>query len=104
MLDSILDSVQKQKPFSDLPGSLRELLFSNAKIYSFEVGERILRPDEMPSEVYLLVNGEARFLVEQPESGRPHTLLKVGPGQFFGWCSLWGSPCEWVTASEGLLF
>ena len=101
MLSSILPSVKKQKPFSDLPDSLFEHLFDNARIYSFDVGERLLRPDEMHSEVYLLVNGQARFLVEQPESGRPHTLMKAGPGQFFGWSSLLrGSPCEWVTASE----
>ena len=63
------------------------------------MGQRILRPDTMPSQVFLVLSGTVRLLAETPRGSR--SLDRRGQGQLIGWVSLLrATPCEWVLASE----
>ena len=79
-------------------------MFEDASIKRVDVGQVILRPDELPSNVYLLLQGGVRLLGPDPSDNRPITLAKRGPGQLLGWVSLLrGGACEWVSACESSL-
>ncbi|WP_255326805.1 ABC transporter transmembrane domain-containing protein [Synechococcus sp. CC9616] len=74
---------------------------SGSKILSFDPGQLILRPDEIPRRLFLVFQGSVRLLAKRPDNREAITLCRRGPGQLLGWVSLLrGSPCEWVTASE----
>ena len=87
-----------QEPFKLLSQPSCSYLLDSALIRDFAIGSRILRPDELPSEVLLVLKGEVRLLIG---SGiESNTLCKRGPGQFLGWSSLLrAEPCEWIQAS-----
>lgn len=100
-LDTILNQVAGQPPFHHLSTEQRCELFREARLLRFTPGQRLLRPDELPQAVLLLLKGTVRMLAEDPEQGRPQTLQKSGAGQLLGWSSLLrAGACEWVSASE----
>ncbi|AII46646.1 hypothetical protein KR49_09350 [Synechococcus sp. KORDI-49] len=100
-LDQLLQQVARQSPFSDLDPKQRADWFAGASLLKLVAGERLLRPDQLPQQVLLLVKGEVRLLVEDPTDRRPITLEKQGKGQLLGWSSLLrGAACEWVSASS----
>ena len=100
-LDQLLQQVARQSPFSDLDPEQRADWFAGASLLKLVAGERLLRPDQLPQQVLLLVKGEVRLLVEDPTDRRPITLEKQGKGQLLGWSSLLrGAACEWVSASS----
>ena len=87
-----------QAPFALLSEPGANDLFDAALLRRFAIGSRLLRPDELPSEVLLVLSGEVRLLV--PSGTEQITLCKRGPGQLLGWSSLLrAEPCEWVQAS-----
>ena len=99
--EALWKELSKQRPFVDISKELRLDLFENTYLSKLVPGQTLLRPDELPSYVFLVLKGEMRLLVESINTGRVETLTKCGPGQFLGWSSLFrGGPCEWVTAAE----
>ncbi len=98
-LNAVLNSIFQQPPFQFLTAEEQESLFSNASPVSCPQGQRILRNDKMPSQVFLVLSGTVRLLSETPQESR--TLERRGKGQLLGWVSLLrASPCESVLASE----
>lgn len=96
---SLREQLISQKPFSLLSETAVDELFDSAVLRNFNIGSRLLRPDELPSEVVLILKGEVRFLVASGSSAS--TLCKRGPGQILGWSSLLrAEACEWVQSSE----
>ena len=92
------DQLLELKPFELLPRVEAEKFLDLAVLRRFSIGSRILRPDELPSEILLVLKGELRFLVSN--SNDPITIAKRGPGQIVGWSGLLrGAPCEWVQAA-----
>ncbi len=101
-LDAVLKSIVQQPPFICLTADEQESLFSDASLLRCRQGQRILRQDTMPSQVFLVLSGTVRLLAETPQGSR--TLDRRGKGQLLGWVSLLrASPCEWVLASEDTL-
>ena len=77
----------------------QECLFDDATLLRCPQGQRVLRPDSLPSQVFLVMSGTVRLLAKSPKGSR--TLDRRGAGQLLGWISLLrASPCEWVLASE----
>ncbi len=96
--EGLRQQLDSQQPFALLSESTAQELFDTALLRRFAIGERLLRPDELPAEVLLVLRGEVRLLASN--SGDPTTLCKRGSGQLLGWSSLLrASPCEWVQAS-----
>ena len=103
-LKKILSEISSQEPYTSLPENILSNLFKDACIKRVDIGQVILRPDELPSNVYLVLKGEVRLLGRSASNNRPITLEKRGPGQLLGWVSLLrGAACEWVSASESSL-
>ena len=98
-LRSLVQSIVKQPPFVLLDQDQQHALFADACLMRCAQGQRILRPDTMPSQVFLVVSGTVRLLADTPEGSR--TLDLRHKGQLIGWVSLLrAQPCEWVLASE----
>ena len=100
-LEKIRQQVSSQEPFSRLNEDDASNLFHESRLVSFDVGSRLLRPDELSGYVYIIVRGSIRLLANDPAKNIPITLKKCGVGQIIGWSNLLsGAPLEWVTASE----
>ena len=68
---------------------------------SYGPGQLLCSGALIPSEVLLLVSGEARLLARS--DGRLRTVAKLGPGELVGLASLLrAAPCEEVSASLGV--
>ena len=103
-LHSLLDQIAGQQPYSILSSDEFNLLFDDSKLVKYEPGQIILRPDELPSRLSLVVQGSIRLLAKRPDNSDSITLCKRGSGQLVGWVSLLRcSPCEWVISSEASL-
>jgi ATP-binding cassette subfamily B protein len=100
-LDRYRQKLVKQIPFALLPAEQCEAWFTGAQLLRYEPGKRLLRPDELPEWLLVVVQGQVRLLVNDPVDQEPITLEKRGPGQLLGWSSLLrGAACEWVSASN----
>ena len=96
--ESLRQQLVTQQPFALLDDIGVNALFNSALLRRASIGSRLLRPDELPAEVLLILKGEVRLLVKNRND--EITLCKRGPGQLVGWSSLVrAEPCEWVQAS-----
>ena len=103
-LDYYLHQLADQKPFAKLSAPIRKEWFCHAELSRYETGQRLLRPDELPDRLLVVLKGQVRLLVMDPADDRPVTLEKRGPGQLLGWSSLLcATSFEWVSASEPCL-
>lgn len=106
MQETILDSgiyskIAEFPPFSLLAETQRNNWFKKSSIISFGIGEVVLRSDELPSSVYVVLKGEVRLLGPGSHKEEWKTLSKRGSGQLLGWPSLLrAGPCELVMASR----
>jgi ATP-binding cassette subfamily B protein len=97
--ESLRQQLVSQAPFALLSEAGAQALMDAALLRRFPVGARLLRSDELPAEVLLVLSGEVRLLVSQASD--QITLCKRGPGQLLGWSSvLRAEPCELVQASS----
>ena len=88
-----------QPPFSLLDGSECEDWIAGAKLLRLKPGQTIVNNDKLQDRIYLVIEGQVRFLAEY--NNEIQTVDLRGPGQILGWVSiLRGQPCEWVIASE----
>lgn len=89
--------------FRGLELDLLEELAQRARPCSCASGQELLVPDQLPEQVYALVEGRARLLHQDPGVRRPLTLALSHPGDLVGWAGLVRRhPCEWLTASTDL--
>ncbi len=73
-------------PFHQLPIRLQEETATKLEHCTFQPGESICAPNELPSAIHYIVQGNARIL--GPASHRNPTLAVVGQGTILGWDSL----------------
>jgi ATP-binding cassette subfamily B protein len=82
------------------PGRLEQLA-DQLQIVQFNVGQVLCESEFVPQQVLLILEGEARLLIQ--EQGRPITLCRLGPGDWVGLASLLRiKGCEQVTAATDL--
>ena len=90
-----------QPPFSCLDSSDLMGWVQSAERMRYEPGERLIRPDEINSKIFLVLKGSAWLIAYGDKKEGPFTLDKRGPGQLVGWTSLLrGAPTEFVQASS----
>jgi len=78
-----------------------EQLSAQLQERSFDIGQPLCHRELVPKEVLLILEGEARVLVQ--EHGRTVTLCKLGPGDWVGLASfLRVKGCEEVAAASDL--
>jgi ATP-binding cassette subfamily B protein len=95
-------SISELEPFKRLSAQALKRLTGTDSLMRFGIGQPLTVRQLQPSQVLLILQGQARLLAE--EHGRPVTLVKLKPGSFVGLASmLRAGPCEQVTASRDLL-
>ena len=86
--EQLYKQLNKQNPYSYLTEThLKEWLITS-KAVIFTPGQRLLRPDELNSRLYLILSGTVRLLAQGDENEGIYTLDRRGAGQLIGWTSL----------------
>ena len=103
-ISKIRSQISSQLPFSLLEPIQLESWLQESTLANFKVGQRLLRPDEINSHLYLVVKGTIRLVGCDPSSKSTISLCKRGPGQLIGWVSLLRSaPTEHVISSTDVV-
>ena len=102
MTQLVSDNLLASHPaLSQLSPARLEQLSAQLHERSFGIGQPLCHRELVPKEVLLILEGEARVLVQ--EHGRTVTLTKLGPGDWVGLASfLRVKGCEEVAAASDL--
>ena len=85
-------------PFKDISIKAKNNIKEQSKIIEYNLGQPITMPDIISSNVFIIIEGQARLLSYFDE--RQSTIAKLGNGSFVGLASiLCGNPCEDIRAS-----
>lgn len=85
-IDSHLSTFFAAWPFIALPATVRGQVAAKLRLCSFQTGESIHRPRELPSAVHCVVQGRVR--VFGSSSDQSQTLAVLGKGAVVGWDNL----------------
>ncbi len=85
-IDSHLSTFFSAWPFIALPATVRGQVAAKLRLCSFQAGELIHRPRELPSAVHCVVQGRVR--VFGSSSDESQTLAVLGKGTVVGWDNL----------------
>jgi ATP-binding cassette subfamily B protein len=97
---SISEFLASTSPFSSLSPAAREYLSSKLQPLRYRMGQAIVVRENMPAEIAILYEGQARLLGYPPKAIAPVTLQLIKPGAVLGWVSLLrGVACETAIAS-----
>ena len=70
---------------------------------TFQTGEEIMKPGELPTALYLILEGNARLLGTVAPGESPVSLELLKAGTVTGWFALaTGIPCDWVRAASAV--
>lgn len=93
-------------PFlADQEEALLDRLAEQAQLLRFRLGQVLTRPDSPGDQLYLLLEGTVRAVVQADRLPRKvGTLQRLGPGAVMGWSALsCGRPCEALIASSDVV-
>ncbi|ARV60083.1 type I secretion system permease/ATPase [Nostocales cyanobacterium HT-58-2] len=97
---SIQEFISELFPFNQLPSLELAKLISKFEMLRYRMGQSVLVREQMPAQISIIYEGQARLLSYDPNTQMPETLQLVKKGEILGWISLLrGSPCETVIAS-----
>ena len=98
--NKIISQLEKQEPFSNLHSDELNWLFETSSLLRYKPGQILVRPDEIPRHILIVISGTIRLLAKS-SNDEPFTLDKRGSGQLIGWISLLrAQPTEWIIASD----
>ena len=99
-----VELIARSFPFMDLPREeVLSALRGRVAEVTFRTGEEILKPGELPSALYLILEGNARLLGAVAPGENPVSLELLKAGAATGWFALaTGVPCEWVRAASAV--
>lgn len=97
---SIQEFISELFPFNQLPTSELAKLIPKFEMLRYRMGQNVLVRDQMPAQISIIYEGQARLLSYDPNTQMPETLQLVKTGEILGWTGLLrGIPCETVIAS-----
>ncbi len=100
LTQSVLEFLAKTPPFASLTAATQLALAHQFKALRFPIGRGMLAPDKLPSQFYLIYQGQVRLLGRDQSKEIPLTLELLGPGASVGWSGLVRQhPCEGAIAS-----
>ncbi|MBD2578048.1 peptidase domain-containing ABC transporter [Oscillatoria sp. FACHB-1406] len=98
---SIEGFLAKTPPFNQLSGEKLQYWSGRFQLLRYRLGQPILRPETLPYQVAIILEGGARLLGADPHSRKPITLQRLEAGDMLGWAGLVrGVPCENAIASQ----
>jgi twitching motility protein PilT len=83
-LDKVVAVLQRTRLFQALGEGQVRLAAGQAQMTQIEPGEELLRQDEIPSSLAVVLGGELRVLQSPGEGAEPIELARFGPGQVLG--------------------
>ncbi|WP_017315679.1 peptidase domain-containing ABC transporter [Mastigocladopsis repens] len=97
---SIQEFISELFPFNQLPTLELAKLIPKFELLRYRMGQSVLVREQMPAQISIIYEGQARLLSYDPNTQMPETLQLVKKGEILGWISLLrGIPCETVIAS-----
>jgi len=88
-------------PFRDAPSELLSEFVSRGKLVKADIGRILIQPHQMPTAIFIIIDGRARTLGTFSKQSAPELLQTAGPGSVVGLGSLHaGVPVEASTVSE----
>ncbi|MBW4634455.1 MAG: peptidase domain-containing ABC transporter [Iphinoe sp. HA4291-MV1] len=97
---SIQEFISELFPFNQLPTLELANLIPKFEMLRYRMGQSVLVREQMPAQISIIYEGQARLLSYDPNTQMPETLQLVKKGEILGWTSLLrGIPCETVIAS-----
>ncbi|WP_414583565.1 type I secretion system permease/ATPase [Scytonema sp. PCC 10023] len=101
---SIQEFISELFPFNQLPTSELAKLIPKFEMLRYRMGQNLLVRNQMPAQISIIYEGQARLLSYDPNTQMPETLQLVKSGEILGWTSLLrGIPCETVIASTEIV-
>ena len=102
MTQSPTSLLLKHPAFKGVSDVALSRLQDSSNLLSFELGQQLCEPDDIPARILVLFQGQARLVGRH--NGRLTTVGKFGPGSVIGAASLLcGRPCENVIASDEVI-
>ena len=96
----IQDFLAGTSHFDQLSATVLERLAQRFQLWRYRMGQAILVRENMPTQVSIIYEGQARLLGYDPRTQTPVTLKLLRPGEVLGWAGLVrGVPCETAIAS-----
>ena len=93
--------LQQHPALQTLSAAAQARLADRGQVRQFRIGQPLSRAGLIPSEILLLLSGQARVLIQ--DQGRTVTLEKIVPGAWVGLASLLrAAPCEEVAAAAAV--
>ena len=87
-------------PFDQLSSAALAKLAKQCQLLRYRMGQAIVVREQMPAQVAILFEGQARLLGYEPSRAAAVTLKLLQPGEIIGWVGLVrGVPCETAIAS-----
>ena len=100
----LIKQLSNQTPYSLLKEDQLCAWIASSKQLFFKPGQKIIRPDELPQSLFLILKGEIRLIALGDESEGAFTIGKKGPGQLIGWAGLLrGKSTEFIQASTEVI-
>jgi len=97
---TIQDFLATTSPFAQLSPATLERVAAGLRPLRYRMGQAILVPDTLPTQLHLIYQGQVRLLGYDPRTGAPVTLKRLQAGETVGEAGLVrGIPCETAIAS-----
>ncbi|MBE9180577.1 peptidase domain-containing ABC transporter [Oculatella sp. LEGE 06141] len=88
-------------PFDQLSSDVLDKLTEQVQLLRYRMGQAILVRDQLPAQLTILYEGQARLLGYDPRTQKPVTLHLMKSGAILGWVgTVRGIPCETAIASN----
>ena len=100
-LEQLILQLKQQSPFDLLDASQRDQWFEDGKFLKLKPGQTIVFNQSLQDRIYVVVEGEVRFLGNV--DGDIITIQRAGVGQLRWVSPLRAEPCEWVTAVDSAI-
>ena len=66
VINRIASKLQSQAPYSYLSDEEKASLFESSKLLKYRIGETLLRKDELPFDLMIVLDGKVRLLGNSP--------------------------------------
>jgi subfamily B ATP-binding cassette protein HlyB/CyaB len=102
MTQTAAAALRQHPAFQELSEAGWQALEQQVRFLRFRIGQPLCSTDALPSQVLVIVQGQARLLSNS--DGQLHTLARMRPGVLVGLASLLrAAPCEYVTAASDVV-
>ncbi|MEM9135985.1 MAG: peptidase domain-containing ABC transporter [Cyanobacteria bacterium P01_F01_bin.42] len=98
--NTVADFLKTVPGFREIPANQMDAIAARFQPLRYPLGRTVLVSKSLPTQFYLVYQGQVRLLGYDPRNDKPQTLSLLSPGDALGWIGLVrGVPCETAIAS-----